>query len=109
MNAQDSSRRRFLGQAITAALAGLTLDAFAGPAAAPPALPKLTQDNPQAKALAYTENAATVKNPVYKPGSVCANCNFYKGAKGQAYGPCQMFPQNSVAAKGWCAAWAKKA
>ena len=110
MNIHDSSRRRFLAQAVAAAVATLALDAVAGQAAPPAAnLPKLPLDNPQAKALAYTENAATVKNPVFKPGSRCDNCNFYKGAKGQAYGPCQMFPQHSVAAPGWCSAWAKKA
>jgi hypothetical protein len=110
MNAHDPARRRFLGQAIAVAVVAVAADAVAGQAAAPAAaLPKLPLTNPQAKALAYTENAATVKNPLFKAGSDCANCNFYKGAKGQAYGPCQMFPQNSVSAKGWCSAWAKKA
>ena len=109
MNTHDSSRRRFLAQAVTAAVATLALDAMASQAAPAAAkLPKLPLDNPQAKALAYTENAATVKNPLFKPGSRCDNCNFYKGATGQAYGPCQMFPQHSVAAPGWCSAWAKK-
>lgn len=110
MNAHDPARRRFLAQAVaTAAVATLAMDALADQAAPAPAkLPKLPLDNPQAKALAYTENAAAVKHPLFKPGSDCANCNFYKGAEGQAYGPCQMFPQHSVAAKGWCSAWAKK-
>ena len=71
-------------------------------------LPKLTVADPAAKALAYAEDAAAVKHPAFKPGSHCANCNFYKGAAGAAYGPCQLFPKNSVAAKGWCSAWAKK-
>lgn len=109
MNTHDSSRRRFLAQAVTAAAATLALDAMASQAAPAAAkLPKLPLDNPQAKALAYTENAATVKHPVFKPGSRCDNCNLYKGAKGEAYGPCQLFPQFSVAAQGWCSGWAKK-
>lgn len=113
MNAYDPSRRGFLGRVATFVLAGLAAPAAlaqaAKPAAKPAALPPLPLDNPQAKALAYTENAATVKHPLFKPGSDCANCNFYKGAPGQAHGPCLMFPQHSVAAKGWCSAWAKKA
>jgi hypothetical protein len=110
MNAHDLSRRRFLAQTVAAAaVATLAMDALADQAAPAAAkLPKLPLDNPQAKALAYTENATTVKHPLFKPGSDCVNCNFYKGAKGEAYGPCQMFPQHSVAAKGWCSAWAKK-
>ena len=64
---------------------------------------------PQAKALAYTENAAGAKHALFKPGGSCGNCSFYRGVAGQASGPCQMFPQNSVSAKGWCLAWAKKA
>ena len=77
-------------------------------AAAPAALPKLDANNPTAKALAYSENAATVKHPKHKAGDHCANCNFFKAPAGQAYGPCTLFPKNSVAAKGWCSAWAKK-
>jgi hypothetical protein len=111
MDTHDPSRRRFLTQAITAtAAATFALNAAAEQAAPAAAkLPKLPADNPQAKALVYTEDAASVKHPLFKAGSHCANCNFYKGAKGEAYGPCQIFPQHSVAAKGWCSAWAKKA
>ncbi|MBF6023478.1 high-potential iron-sulfur protein [Lysobacter niastensis] len=109
MNVQDPSRRRFLVQAIAVSVAAMAVNTAAGQAAKPAAaLPKLPLDNPTAKALAYTENAASVKHPSFKPGSHCANCNLYKGVAGQAYGPCQLFPQNSVAAKGWCSGWAKK-
>jgi hypothetical protein len=109
MDTHDSSRRRFLAQVVTAAVATLALDAMASQAAPATAkLPKLPLDNPQAKALAYTENVATVKHPLYKSGRHCDDCNFYKGVQGQAYGPSQMFPQYSVAAHGWCSAWAKK-
>lgn len=113
MDATDPSRRHFLRRIGAAAGAAVAMNALAGqgakPAAKPAALPRLPLDNPQAQALAYSENAANVKHPLLKPGSHCANCNFYKGAPGQAYGPCLMFPQNSVASKGWCSAWAKKA
>lgn len=103
----DASRRRFLSIAlVTAAVAPIALKV--GDAQAQAALPKLSAADPTAKALAYSENAAAVKHPAYKPGSSCANCNFFKGAAGQASGPCTLFPKNSVAAKGWCSAWAKK-
>jgi hypothetical protein len=111
MQTHDPSRRRFLAQsAVTVAAVTLALNATAQKAAPAAAkLPKLPLDNAQAKALAYTDNAASVKHPSFKAGSHCANCNLYKGAKGDAYGPCQIFPQHSVAAKGWCSAWVKKA
>lgn len=117
MNAYDGSRRGFLARLSALALSALVAGPAAAqgakpaatPAAKPAALPKLPLTNPQAQALAYSENAASVKHALFKPGSDCANCNFYKGVAGQAYGPCLMFPQNTVSAKGWCSAWAKKA
>ncbi len=110
----DASRRRFLGYAALVALAPVAANqalAQARPAAKPAAkgLPKLPLDNPQAKALSYVEKTAGLKHPAFKAGSNCTNCLFYKGAAGPAYGPCQLFPQHTVAAKGWCSGWAKKA
>jgi len=107
----DASRRRFLTIAVVAAAtAPIALRATSAAAAAPApvALPKLPLTDAAAKALAYTENATTAKHAAFKAGSSCANCNFFKGAKGQPYGPCTLFPKNTVAAKGWCSAWAKK-
>jgi hypothetical protein len=105
----DASRRRFLTIAlVTAATAPVALRMADATAAAPAALPKLPATDAAAKALAYTENAAAVKHAAFKAGSNCANCNFFKAAKGQAYGPCTLFPKNTVVAKGWCSAWAKK-
>lgn len=105
----DASRRRFLTIAlVTAATAPIALRAASAEAAAPAALPKLPTTDAAAKALAYTENAAAVKHAAFKAGSSCATCNFFKGAKGQPYGPCTLFPKNTVSAKGWCSAWAKK-
>lgn len=106
MNPSEASRRRFLAQASLAALVLPLLAAQGAGAAAPaPALKKLPIDNPQAKALAYVENAATVKHASFKPGSTCANCQFFTATTGA----CTLFPGHSVAAKGWCSAWAKKA
>lgn len=105
----DGSRRRFLTIAmVAAATAPIALRMAAATAASPAALPKLPTTDAAAKALAYSENATAVKHAAFKAASNCANCNFYKGAKGQALGPCTLFPKNTVAAKGWCSAWAKK-
>ena len=105
----DASRRRFLTIAlVTAATAPIALRAASAEAAAPAALPKLPATDAAAKALAYTEKAAAGKHAAVKAGSGCATCNFFKGAKGQSYGPCTLFPKNTVSAKGWCSAWAKK-
>lgn len=111
---QDLSRRRFLTIAVVAAAsAPLALRSLRAEAAAPAPvaakpLPKLLLTDATAKALAYTEDATKVKHAAFKAGSNCANCNFFKAAKGAASGPCTLFPKNSVVSKGWCSAWAKK-
>ena len=69
---------------------------------------RLSLNAPQAKALSYVEDATKVKHRLYRRGDDCANCHFYKGIQGKDYGPCALFPQNVVAAKGWCSAWAKQ-
>ena len=96
------SRRRFLLGAAVAATA-LPLLGRMGEARAAP-LPKLPPGNPQAKALGYVEDAAKAP-PARKPGSACANCQFFTPATGA----CALFAGFSVQPKGWCSAWAKKA
>ena len=95
-----NTRRRFMLQAATAAIAlPLFGQAFAQ------ALKKLTADNPTAMALKYTDNAAATKEPSHKPGSACGNCQFFTAATGA----CALFAGFAVSPKGWCTAWAKKA
>jgi hypothetical protein len=104
MNENVPSRRRFLGQALVAAAALPLLATTKGASAA--ALPALAPDSDQAKALQYTPDAATAaKNPAWKPGSHCGNCQFFTDATGA----CQIFPGKAVKPAGWCAAWAKRA
>jgi hypothetical protein len=109
MSDSPVSRRRFLVRS-AAVLGAVPLVGRMGftPAQAHD-LPPLPLDNPTAVALAYAEDAATVKHPSFKPGSNCINCQFYTGKDGEARGPCSLFPNYSVAGKGWCSAWAKKA
>jgi len=97
------SRRRFLAQAAIAA-AALPLLGTLGRAQAA-ALPRLPLGNAQAKALGYGEDASKTSNPAHKAGSACLNCQFFTAATGA----CALFAGFSVAPKGWCSAWAKKA
>ena len=103
MTEHHAPRRRFLAQLALAA-AALPLLTRAGNAVAAP-LPRLPASNAQAKALGYVEDASKTKNAAHKPGSNCANCQFFTASTGA----CALFAGFSVAPKGWCSAWAKKA
>jgi hypothetical protein len=103
MNDPSLSRRKFLlGAAVAAAAVPLLSVA---PRARAAALPKLTSANAQAKALGYVPDAGKTSNAAHKPGSDCANCQFFTAATGA----CAIFAGFSVEPKGWCSAWAKKA
>jgi hypothetical protein len=104
--AANDSRRRFFATAGGAIGAVVIANALPQIARAED-LPHLTLDDPPAKALNYTEDN-TKAGPPHQAGQECANCNFYTGAA-TGYGPCQLFAGKSVAAKGWCSGYAKKA
>ena len=99
----DSSRRRFMVQSALA-IGSVPLLATLAIQPALAALPALPLSNAQAKALNYAEDAATVKNPMFKAGSSCANCQFFTADTGA----CAIFPNFAVAPKGWCSGWALK-
>ena len=72
---------------------------------------KLALDDPQAGALGYVEDSATVdsgKYPNHKPEQLCSNCALYQSEDAD-WGPCAIFPGKLVAGPGWCAAYAPKA
>jgi hypothetical protein len=101
------SRRQFLQ--------GLALAAGAVPilrivdVRAATASPHLSPDDPTAKSLAYTEDASTVKDPAFKPGSKCKVCQQYQAAQESGgYAPCTIFSGKSVNANGWCKAFVAK-
>ena len=101
MSGQESeSRRRFLKFAGGAAAAAVLVGGLPRVARADD-LPHVSESDPTAKALGYVEDASKTTNAKHKAGDVCANCQFYSGAA-TGYGPCQLFPGKSVAAKGWC-------
>lgn len=70
-------------------------------------LPPLPLDNATAKALNYVETTEGLTHASFKPNSRCDNCQFAQGAA-KARMPCTLFAGFSVAAAGWCSAWAAK-
>lgn len=75
-------------------------------------LQRLDQSDPQAQALAYVNDAATVDTaaqPRFEAGQACANCTLFLGEDGAEWGPCSIFPGKLVNAKGWCSVYAPKA
>ncbi len=75
-------------------------------------LKRVDENEQQAQALGYKHDAAKVDKAKFKnfqAGQLCSNCNFFKAKAGDPWGPCDIFAGREVAAKGWCAAWAKKA
>ena len=103
----NESRRRFLKIAAGTAAAAVVVGTLPRLARAAD-LPHVSESDPTAKALGYVEDASTTNDPKHKAGDNCANCQFYSGAA-TGYGPCQLFPGKSVAAKGWCVSHAAKA
>jgi hypothetical protein len=74
-------------------------------------LPHLTDANPAAASLDYTEDTSTVdarKFPKHTPEQRCANCKFFQAASGAQYAPCRLYPGNAVNVNGWCAGYAAK-
>ena len=99
-----TSRRSFL-QVVPVAGAALlgTRLAFAA---------DLDPKDPQAAALGYVADASKVdkaKFPKFAAGQDCASCQLYQGKPGEASGPCPLCAGKTVAAKGWCSAFVKKA
>lgn len=100
----DESRRELLKRI---ALGVVLLPIAAGSARVAAAdAPLVTADDATAKALKYVNDAS--KAPDAKPGSKCANCSLYQGAKDSAQGGCLLFPGKSVKATGWCSSWTAK-
>jgi hypothetical protein len=89
------------------------------PAAAPPSQPatdadkpRLSEDDPAAKALGYRHSTSDVDAnafPRHQADQMCSNCSHYQGADGESWGGCAIFPGNLVNAGGWCNTWVRKA
>ena len=95
-------RRKFIQLSAVAAVGCL---AQPGREARADDLPHLSEDDPMANAMKYTNDASTVdaasrNNPAADQN--CANCALVQGNDGDAWRPCQIFPGKAVAAAGWC-------
>lgn len=74
-------------------------------------MPRISEDDPQAKSLSYVHEATsidTAKQPRYKAGQVCSNCALYQGKAGSEWAGCSIFPGKAVKASGWCSVYAPK-
>ena len=97
-----TSRRRFLTIVPLAGAATLARAQAAGP---------VDPKDPTAVAFGYVVDAAQAdkaKFPKYAAGQSCGNCALYQGGTA-ASGPCPIYQNKIVPAKGWCNAWVKKA
>ena len=66
---------------------------------------KLSETDPAAKAVGYTEAATKVdkaRYPGYTAGQTCSNCSLFQGSPTDAYGGCTLFGTKQVAGAGWC-------
>ena len=108
MTDEKLSRRRLLQGALVsiAAVPAATLVARNAHASEP-----LSESDPTAKSLAYVADAKKVDpatNPTYKAGQTCSSCIQYTGKAGATDGPCNIFPNKTVKAAGWCKVWVQK-
>lgn len=94
------ARRRFLKAAAGSVAAATVLGGLPRLANAQD-LPHLSPSDPTASALKYVEDG-TKGQGRKSPADFCADCSFFQGKAGSAWGPCQLFPGKAVAAKGWC-------
>lgn len=102
--AESQTKHRFLQLAAAGAVVGPIAATVLPRLALAADLPHLDPNDATAKALHYTNDAATAAgNPAFKAGADCANCTFYQGKPGEEWGPCMLFPGKSVHKNGWCA------
>jgi hypothetical protein len=105
-NATDPSRRRFLRDAVAGVVALPIVGLGASRAAHAQDMPKLSLDDPQAKALDYVHDAGKAQDhSAFQQGSTCANCIQYTGDPQAEWGPCRLFPGKLVNSGGWCKVW----
>jgi hypothetical protein len=74
-------------------------------------MPQLSEDDPQAKSLAYVHDGTTIDSasqPRFKAGQNCANCALFQGKANQEWAGCSIFPGKAVNAAGWCTVYAPK-
>lgn len=93
------------------ATAGVGVGAISVSAFAQKPNPLVEESDPTAASLGYVADATKAdkkKFPKYVAGEQCSNCQLYQGKAKETSGPCPLYPNKQVTAKGWCSAWVKK-
>lgn len=96
------TRRTFLMALATAGAAGAGSPALAQT--------KVDEADETAVGLGYRHDTTKVdakKYPQHKPDQVCHDCQFWQGAKTDAWAGCAMFGRKQINANGWCVAYKK--
>lgn len=95
------SRRRFVktvgAAAVTTGLGTATASASE--------LPRVSEDDPMAKALGYVHDARSVDAAIRLSDRFCNNCALYAGNSNDEWAKCSIFPGKVVAGEGWCRSW----
>ena len=107
-----SNRRTFLMNITNMAVVSAAAVSAGIPILARADLPKLDENDPQAKAMGYvadTNKADKAKYAKHTVAQKCDNCQLFQGKVGDAQGPCPLFSGKVVAGNGWCSAYMKKA
>jgi hypothetical protein len=92
-------RRRFIVVAAAGCSAGIAR-----------AQARVDEADENAVALGYKHDTAKVdakKYPQHDAAQKCHDCQFWQGAKTDAWAGCAMFGRKQIAAAGWCMAYKK--
>ena len=78
--------------------------------------PKLSEDDPVARALGYVHEATQADAKKFRKRrrsnaeeQFCGSCRFYSDSELEGWGPCPMLQGKLVKETGWCKAWRAKA
>jgi hypothetical protein len=66
---------------------------------------RVSEDDPQARALHYRHDGSDVDHERHEEGQKCANCGLFTDVDAADWGPCEVFGGRHVATGGWCSAW----
>ena len=69
---------------------------------------QVDENDTLAQQLHYKHDATQAQDPKYQSGQLCETCQLYQGQAGEEWGPCPLFQNKLVNAKGWCNAWVPK-
>ena len=100
------SRRQFVQSA--GAATAFVAAGFSPAALAKDGMPRVSEDDPMAKALNYVHDAGTVDAAKRFSDRYCNNCVLFAGSVDDEWAGCSIFPGKAVAGRGWCTAWAPK-